>query len=177
MGMKVFKVVGWSIAAMLVAGIGVLAWYSVELYRMGPRYLVACYDGPPDLVGLMCKEVLIHARLDDEGVSELNKESGALYAVSLKDPAAAQEMLALFISKGVDVNAGHERSAKRTALHSVVAGGEVERVDMLLRHGARPDIKDANGSTPLDEARGFVQRMPSERRAEIVKLLEGATER
>jgi hypothetical protein len=57
-----------------------------------------------------------------------------------------------------------------TALHVGCANGCVKVVDLLIRNGARVDVKDKYGSTPLDVAR-------AKHESEIVKILKQAKEK
>jgi hypothetical protein len=78
------------------------------------------------------------------------------------------ELLDLMIQHGADVNAqvtGVATYSMRiarspsdaegiTALHAAVQAGRVDMVRYLLDHGARADIVDASGRTPLDVLNG-----------------------
>ena len=46
---------------------------------------------------------------------------------------------------------------------------------MLLKHGARTDLRDKSGMTPLDFARRILKKRPGDpSAAEMVRLLEAA---
>jgi ankyrin repeat protein len=78
------------------------------------------------------------------------------------------ELLDLLIEHGADVNAqvtgtlsysmrisrGMSDDEGTSALHYAVQSGNVEMVGYLLEHGARTDIEDWSGRTPLDIANG-----------------------
>lgn len=61
------------------------------------------------------------------------------------------EKVRLCITVGIDVNAADYD--KRTCLHVAASEGDHKLVTLLLQHGARTDVKDRWGGTPLDDAR------------------------
>jgi len=70
------------------------------------------------------------------------------------------EMVQLLIEFGADPNQQSKPSSSRhgvyggdTALHHAVSIGSAKMVKLLLAHGADPDIPNANGLSPLEEAR------------------------
>ncbi|KAG2212822.1 hypothetical protein INT46_008483 [Mucor plumbeus] len=79
------------------------------------------------------------------------------------------------IDRGADVNAQRHHSADKsqavagatgsTALHVACANGCTKIVDLLLRNGAKINVKDKYGSRPVDVA-------AAKHHVEIVKLLE-----
>ena len=62
----------------------------------------------------------------------------------------------------------------QTTLHHAAGIGRTPVVKYLLEHGARTDVKDDAGKTPLDAARGEGDGGTTPRRQEIVSLLTGA---
>ena len=64
----------------------------------------------------------------------------------------------LLLDRGVDVNATGANGA--TLLHQSVDRGEAF-VRMLVEHGAKLDLKDASGRTPLDIALGVAPAAPA----------------
>jgi RNA polymerase sigma factor (sigma-70 family) len=73
-----------------------------------------------------------------------------------------QEILALLLAHGADVNARTRR--KETALHGAVSGGDISLVQMLLDRGSDVNVQDESGRTPL-------HRAAWKRSADIVALL------
>jgi ankyrin repeat protein len=63
------------------------------------------------------------------------------------------EAARLCLDHGADVNAVNE--AGQTAMHAAVAGRDAEFVRFLVGRGARLDVKDRQGRTPLDVAMGI----------------------
>jgi ankyrin repeat protein len=70
-----------------------------------------------------------------------------------KTEAQAIEAIRLLLDRGLDINATDGRG--RTALHGAALQGYDEVVKFLAAHGARLDVKDDNGFTPLDTALGL----------------------
>jgi ankyrin repeat protein len=65
---------------------------------------------------------------------------------------------------------------KDTPLHLAAQRGQIELVRPLLAHGARKDLVDAKGFTPLDLAKKPTPSAArSEARAQVAALLEGST--
>ena len=70
-----------------------------------------------------------------------------------KTQAAAIETIRLFLEADVDINA--PESSGRTAVYGAALQGFDEVVQFLVDHGARLDLKDRQGRTPLDAAMGL----------------------
>ncbi len=60
----------------------------------------------------------------------------------------------LFLNAGVDVNAADNQGD--TALHGAAQKGWDQVVQFLVDHGAKMDVKDKKGRTPLDAAMGLM---------------------
>jgi len=75
------------------------------------------------------------------------------YAVAIPvTEASSIEAVKLCVERGVDVNAFNTNG--QTALHSAVARGAENLVRYLAEHGAKLDMKNKQGRTPLDIALG-----------------------
>jgi len=70
-----------------------------------------------------------------------------------KTQADAIEAIKLCLQAGVDINAVDNRG--QTALHGAAFWGLDEVVQFLAEHGAKLDVKDRQGKTPLDAAMGL----------------------
>jgi ankyrin repeat protein len=70
-----------------------------------------------------------------------------------KTEADAIESIKLLLDAGVDVNAADNRG--QTALHGAAEKGYDQVVKFLAERGAKLDIKDKQGKTPLDAALGL----------------------
>ena len=69
-----------------------------------------------------------------------------------KTQAQAIEAIQLLIDQGLDVNA--QASDGQTALHGAAMQGFDDVIKFLVTKGARPDVADSDGFTPLDVALG-----------------------
>jgi ankyrin repeat protein len=70
-----------------------------------------------------------------------------------KTQAEAIEAIKLCLDAGVDVNSVDSRG--QTALHGAAFQGFDDVVQFLAGHGAKLDVKDKQGKTPLDSAKGL----------------------
>jgi ankyrin repeat protein len=70
-----------------------------------------------------------------------------------KTEAEAIEAIKICLEAGIDVNAVDGRG--QTALHGAALQGYDQVVKFLAEHGARLDVKDNRGLTPLDAASGL----------------------
>jgi hypothetical protein len=173
--MKPKRTVSWVICLVLAIPVLLYAELIREMSTYDPFFLVPCVDQEAAWRAWTCKQVLRYGSLRPDQVAQLNRQGGALFPVLMKEPAAAEEMLTLFVERGVDINAGDRwfTAKGRTALQSMALDGKPDRIDMLLRHGARVDVRDAAGLTALDLARHMKTKFPNEpSRAKVVQLLE-----
>ncbi|MEC4720155.1 ankyrin repeat domain-containing protein [Noviherbaspirillum sp. CPCC 100848] len=165
-------------AAVVAIIMGMAGLYAVIVYDElddEPLSLISCIEVEAKWLAWTCKQVLLHASLSPDHVRELNDSGGASYPVSMQDANDAEDILGLFLSRGVDINAADKRANDWTALHSAAMNSAPDRVAMLLRYGARTDVRDKHGSTPLDVARRALQRFPGDPRLpENIRLLEAA---
>lgn len=174
--MKMLKrVLAWGTAA-IILGISSLYVATVHyLLDTEPGLLLSCVDVDVPWRAWTCKQVLRYASLTPKQVRDLNTKAGALYPASMDDPKEAEEMLTLFLSRGVDINARHQQAKGWTALHTVATVDPPARVALLLKHGAHTDIRDDDGRTPLDLARRMLQKYPDDPNLpETIRLLEAA---
>lgn len=158
--------------------LGIYAGFVVEVRQRSPLDLLSCMEAEAPPLAWTCRQILRHDSLRSDQVAQLNREAGALYPVLVKDLATAEEMLSLFIERGVDVNAGNASMKNWTALYSTIGSSDLARTQLLLRYGANADVRDADEMTPLDSARRLLQMYPGEPdRQEIVRLLEASLHR
>jgi ankyrin repeat protein len=62
------------------------------------------------------------------------------------------EIARLLVAAGADVNRPSNNSIRVAPLHSAIASGNVELLDLLLSHGAKPDAVEFLEATPLHSA-------------------------
>lgn len=169
------RFIKWGAIAVMVVVAGAYAEFLREAMQYSPAALVVCSDGRFTVLNWTCKQILKHHALTPETVAELNEDAGSRLTLYMRDRAASEEMLMIFLGRGVDINAPNKAVRNWTALFGAVIGHEPFRVEMLLRHGARVDIQDADGMTALNYARRELDKEPADAgRVEIVRLLEAA---
>jgi hypothetical protein len=176
--MNIRRAIKWGAWIILAVALGLYGSVLYGMRELGPIRLLACMEVESPWLSWTCEQILKRDSLTSDEVAELNQSGGAKFPAMMKDPRAAEELLSRFVAQGVDVNAGDNRSMGWTALHGMVVDGNADRVSLLLRHGARVDIRGQSGLTPLDLARQMQQKYPGDVvRAEIVKTLEAAGNR
>jgi ankyrin repeat protein len=118
----------------------------------------------PNIIGMGVSPFLLAA-----GVNPYGGRGGGAAAVA---PSVNTEILDLMLQHGANVNAqviGVATYSMRisrqpsdsegiTALHAAVQAGKADLVRYLIDHGARTDIVDASGRTPLDVLNGAPAR-------------------
>jgi ankyrin repeat protein len=83
------------------------------------------------------------------GLGSAEQDSTGRY----KTQAQAIEAIQLLLAHGMDINAADRQG--RTALHGAALQGYDDVVKFLAANGARLDVKDQKGFTPLDTALGL----------------------
>jgi hypothetical protein len=175
--MKLKRTIFWGVGVIAVLTVALYAELVREMTNYAPFFLVPCVDHDMAWRSWTCKQVLRYDSLTPDQVAKLNRQAGVLFPAQIKDAATADEMVSLFIKRGVDINAGDWWFVGngRTALQTLATAGNVDRVQMLLRHGARANVADRDGHTALDLARLAQHKFPGEAsRAEVLRLLEEA---
>jgi hypothetical protein len=172
------------IAAITLICIGVYVAAFHSTMQQPPDFLAACvkYSQKEYFANMWhwtCKQVLFHATWNPEHVRELNQDAGVRYAFRLQESKNSQEteeseeLLKLFIARGVNINAPNIRARDFTALHEAVLFSDFTATKLLLQYGARTDLRDTNGQTPLDWARRMqLKKLNEPKAAEVVRLLE-----
>jgi uncharacterized protein len=106
---------------------------------------------------------LLLAHGADPSLAQKNRTTALMLAAGLgrgqgvfaKDYATEKELLEavqVLVERGVDVNAANDRG--QTAMHFAVRASD-DIVRYLAAHGARLDVKDKQGHTPVDVAMGM----------------------
>jgi ankyrin repeat protein len=134
-------------------------------------------DVPDHYLGAGATPFLRAAKTGDAAVMRLLLEKGADAKAVTKDHTTAMilaaglswvmgitnvdekdalEAIKICIEQGVDVNAVNDKG--ETALHGAATSGRDQVVAFLVEKGAKLDIKDKDGRTPLDVAMGVGAR-------------------
>lgn len=136
----------------------------------------ATYGGHLDTIRLLLDHGADLSAKKRDGATALtltaNKDILALFKnISSMVAAAAagnNTILETFISKGTPINGLSETG--ESALHAACWNGRVETVKLLLERGADPQIKKADGASPVTLASG-------QKHEDIVTLLNAAIEK
>jgi ankyrin repeat protein len=108
------------------------------------------------------------------GTTPLMAAAGVGWAVAqtyTESPQASLDAVLFCLELGADVNAAN--SMGLTALLGAVNRGRNDIIELLVKRGARLDIKDKEGRTPLRWAEGvFLAAVGAERKPATIALLE-----
>lgn len=108
------------------------------------------------------------------GTTPLMAAAGVNWVVAqtyTESPQARVDAVTMCLELGADVNAAN--SMGLTALLGAVNRGSNDIIELLVRHGARLDIKDREGRTPMRWAEGvFLAAVGAERKPATIALLE-----
>ncbi len=88
------------------------------------------------------------------GVTAVMVAAGMGYHKPIRGGEQPIEALKICLEKGVDINAATDKTLN-TALHAAAGQGTDGIVQFLADHGAKLDLKDNKGRTPLDVALGL----------------------
>jgi ankyrin repeat protein len=109
-----------------------------------------------------------------EGSTALMAAAGVNFVVAqtyTRSEAEYLEAANLCLEKGADVNAVNNQGF--TAMHGATNRGFDKMVQLLADHGAKLDVKDKQGRTPMDFAQGvFLAVQPPVRKPSTIALLE-----
>jgi ankyrin repeat protein len=155
----------------LVAVVGSVAW--VDLTGQTP-FLRAAAAGDLRVMRLLLEHGADPNLATDAGTTPLMVAAGINWAVAEtfdEGPAALLEAVRLAHGLGNDVNAVN--SMGLTAIHGAANRGANEIIEYLAANGARLDVPDREGRTPLDWAAGvFLATHPPVRKPDTIALLE-----
>lgn len=122
----------------------------------------------------LCRFYLHNFRGSPEDIAILEKGIGASFVAQGSSPLSEREaILHDLIAKGLDIN--NLGMHHMTALHEAVLANAVDEVDLLLRNGANPNLKDEKfGLTSLELAEKLQrERTGGVDRGAIIRLLRG----
>jgi len=122
----------------------------VDAYGCTPAVLAArrAYARPPNLSGLLqCISFCIHHGASTQAASKADGRTVLFYAAAI---GATDLITQLLVLRKANPN---QRCARGlTPMHSAAAHGEPEALRLLLAYGARPELRDNNGATPIEHA-------------------------
>jgi ankyrin repeat protein len=155
----------------IVAIVGSVAW--VDLTGQTP-FLRAAAAGDLRVMRLLLEHGADPNIATDAGTTPLMVAAGVNWAVAEtydEGPAALLEAVKLTHQLGNDVNA--RNSMGLAAVHGAANRGANDVIEYLAANGARLDIADREGRTPLDWAAGvFLATHPPVRKPDTIALLE-----
>ena len=88
------------------------------------------------------------------GVTALMVAAGMGHSNTIRRGEQPIEAMKICLEKGVDINAATDKTLN-TALHAAAGQGTDDIVQFLADHGAKLDLKDNKGRTPMDVALGL----------------------
>jgi uncharacterized protein len=155
----------------LVVTVGSVAW--VDLAGQTP-FLRAAAAGDVTVMKLLLEYRADPSIATDAGTTPLMVAAGVNWAVDetyTEGPAALLEAVKLAHELGNDVNAVNSMGV--AAIHGAANRGANDVIEYLAANGARLDVADAQGRTPLDWAAGvFLATHPPVRKPDTIALLE-----
>jgi len=114
-------------------------------------------------------------RISENDVQQLQASAGITYILSGSDDYK-YKIAEAFLENGLDINSiNHSSYNKLNALHSAVLLGDKASVLFLLEHGIDLNAKSEEGLTALDWAMKVQTTDPTEKRNEIIQILETAS--
>jgi uncharacterized protein len=151
--------------------VGSVSW--VDLTGQTP-FLRAAAGGDLEVMRLLLAHGADPKIATDAGTTALMVAAGVNWAVAETSDfgnEALLEAVKLTHSLGLDVNAVNSMGI--AAIHGAANRGANDVIEYLAANGARLDVADAQGRTPLDWAEGvFLATHPPVRKPETIALLE-----
>jgi len=142
-----------------------------DAYGCTPALLaarVAYSTKPPNAPSLLqCVSLCVHRGASTAAASTADGRPLLFFVAAL---GATDLLTQLLVLARASPNAPCARGA--SPLHLAAAHGQPDAVRLLLAHGSRPDMRDANGATPIDHAlRGVGGTPPGRGHADCHALL------
>lgn len=164
------------VRSQLLATTGTLEW--VDFTGQTP-FLTAALAGDVTVMRLLLDHGADPLIQTIHGTSALMAAAGVNWVVSqtfTESPEALLEAVRLCVDLGMDVNAANSMGI--TAVMGAANRGSNDIIELLVAEGARLDVADAEGRTPLDWARGvFLATHPAEPKPDSIALIENLTGR
>ena len=155
----------------LLAATGTLEW--VDFTGQTP-FLTAALAGDVTVMRLLLDHGADPHIATFHGTTPLMAAAGVNWVVSqsyTEGPEALLEAVRLCAELGMDVNAANSMGI--TAVMGAANRGSDDIIEFLVAEGARLDVSDNEGRTPLDWARGvFLATHPAEPKPSSIALIE-----
>lgn len=137
--------------------------------------LLLCSQGKEEWIPkAACQRYLFAFRGNPDEIARLNQGVGIRWATDAERMEDKAKLVSFLLKKGVDIDAIDQHSGI-SALHAAVLENNSTVVELLLRNGANPSVRDrAGGKTPLEMARELSNKPNQPDRTEIIKLLQSA---
>lgn len=127
-----------------------------------------------DIFTDLSKFYLENFRIAEDDVQQLQADAGITFILGGSNDYKYQ-IAEAFLKEGLDINGiNHSSYNKLNALHSAVLLGDKGSVLFLLEHGINLNAKTEEGFTALDWAIKMQESDPTEKRDEIIQILETA---
>jgi ankyrin repeat protein len=163
------------VRSQLLASTGTLEW--VDFTGQTP-FLTAALAGDLTTMRLLLEHGADPHIATIHGTTPLMAAAGVNWVVSQTFTESPESLLAavkLCYELGMDVNAANSMGI--TAVMGAANRGSDDIIEFLVAHGARLDVADNEGRTPLDWARGvFLATHPAEPKPSSIALIERLTQ-
>jgi ankyrin repeat protein len=155
-----------------ITGLGSLSW--VDFTGQTP-FLRAALAGDVTVMRLLLDHGADPSIATFAGTTPLMAAAGVNWVVNQtfdEGPDALLQAVELCLELGIDVEASNSMGVR--AIHGAANRGSNDIIALLAARGARLDVPDAQGRTPLVWAEGvFLATHPPQRKPETIALLEG----
>jgi hypothetical protein len=120
-----------------------------------------------------CARGIYRFRGSATDIAVVNSDQKYLYAaVSMPEDGEPEKMLTFWLSRGADINIQSTMTGA-TLLELFAKDGDTDTVALLLKHGARKDIRNKAGQNPIEAVRWYADKLGKKPDEEIVRLLAG----
>lgn len=169
----------WMGIALVSILLGGVVWGIVAMRQADHITMLALAQGTIQPAAWVFEQGFYRLHPTPEEVQDCNRRAAAEWLLAQAPEPQARRLLAHYIAAGLDINRPNLESPLLTiALHSVTQYDHAWYTRVLLDFGARADVRDAKGQTPLDWARRWQSRFPDDPEGvEKVRLLEAAEQR
>ena len=162
--MIVKRVVKWVGVAVLLAAVSGCAYVFNQIRQWDLISLQSCsQDGTFPGSTWVCRQALDRFHPTPADIADLNRTVGATVPLMMRDDSEAKRLLQRYMAAGLDINARDTMQPDMgwTSLHVLVVAPDVRGIGILLDAGARTDIRDGRGRTPLDLLREQSKKFPA----------------